>query len=93
MEQQQAAAQPQDVVNMVDYLRETIEEIDSMIAGMQTKRTALAIRLAAIEASEDASLAEAAQDYGRRVEAGDPYEEAEPAEDLIRDAHARFGTP
>lgn len=80
------------VVDMVDYLSETIAEIDAMIHDLEVKRHGFAVRLAVLRASSDPAVAEAAADYEARVAEGRPYESAEPAQDLIAEAHRRFGS-
>jgi chorismate mutase len=78
------------VVDMVDYLRETIGEIDEMVVDLQAKRAGLAIRLAALEMATDAEVSTAAGDYEARVATGRPYESAEDAETLIAEAHRHY---
>ncbi len=46
-------ARQDHVVEMVQYLRDTIAEIDDALVDLQRRRTGLAVRLAAIEASGD----------------------------------------
>lgn len=78
------------IVSVVDYLRETIGDIDATVQGLQSERTTLAVRLAALEAATDPDVLEAAEDFASRTEDGRRYEGAEDANDLIREAHARF---
>lgn len=79
------------VTNLADYLRETITELDETIAELTTRRRGLKIRLAAIEATSDPLVVEAAEDYRWRVESNQPYEHAEDAESLLSEATRRFG--
>lgn len=87
------AARNTDIVEMVEYLRATIADIDEMVREWQVKRTALAIRLSSIEAATDPKILEAAADYERRVVDGTPYEDAVDAAELIKEAHRRYVTP
>jgi hypothetical protein len=84
------ARRDNEVVGMVEYLRDTIAEFDETIAEMQARRTELASRLAVIEAATDPDLVAAAKDYADRVEAGRPYEDAMSADDMIRAARQRI---
>jgi hypothetical protein len=84
------AEHSEEVVGMVDYLRETIAEFDQTITEMQGRRSALAARLAVIEAGTDPDLAAAAQDYAERVAENRPYEDAMSADELIRAARTRI---
>ena len=86
------AARRQDdhVVDMVEYLRDTLAEIDATIADLERRRTGIAVRLAVIAASNDPGIESAVADYSTRVEENRPYESAEDANKLIMEAHARF---
>jgi hypothetical protein len=77
-----------DVVDMVDYLRDTLREMDETISDFQERRQAFAIKLAAIEASTAPSVVAAAEDYEQRGRK--QYETAEDAGDLIAEAHRRY---
>lgn len=87
------AARQQDpaVVDMVGYLRETLQEIDETIAELQGRRHGLAVKLAVIEAAGDPAVIEAAADYKDRAAADRPYENAVRSEDLVAEAHRRYG--
>lgn len=89
-----AIAEPanNEVVSLVDYFRETIAEIDATVNGWHAKRTALALRLAALEAATDPEVLAAAQDFEKRVADGRPYEGAQSVAELVKEAHARYGT-
>ncbi|MDP9389244.1 MAG: hypothetical protein M3Q48_15345 [Actinomycetota bacterium] len=89
-----AMAEPADdrVIEVVDYLRETIADIDETVRSWHLKRTKLAVRLAALEAATDGSVLEAAADYERRLGEDRPYEAAEDVADLVKEAHSRFVT-
>lgn len=89
-----AIAEPanNEVVSLVDYLRETIAEIDSTVSGWHARRTALALRLAALEAATDPEVLAAAEDFDARVAEGRPYEGAQSVADLVKEAHARYVT-
>jgi chorismate mutase len=78
------------VVDMVEYLRETIAQMDAAINPYLASRQELALRLAALEAASDPAILAAAEDYADRVEADRPYEEAEDAEELLSEAHRRY---
>jgi hypothetical protein len=78
------------VVDLVDYLRETLREMDQAIAGMQEQRRGFAIKLAAIEAESDERVRAAAEDFAQRAASNTPYEDAEDAGDLIAEAHRRY---
>lgn len=81
-----------EVVDMVHYLRDLIDEIDQAVGGWTTKRQEFAVRLAAMEAATDPAVLEAVSDYEARVAEGRPYEDAEDAESLLAEAHRRFVT-
>lgn len=85
-------ARQDQVVEMVQYLRDTIAQIDDALHDLQVRRTGLAIRLAAIEASGDPAVAEAAADYAVRVTENRPYEDAEDAESILAEACSRYVT-
>ena len=86
----------QDVVSMIDYLRETIAQMDRVFAGAfadwQSGRKELAVRLAALEAAEDPLVAEAVADFEVRTSEDRPYEDAQDAADVLSEAHRRYGT-
>lgn len=86
-------ARQDQVVEMVHYLRDTITEIDDAVRELQARRTGLAVRLAAMEASGDPAVVAAAADYAARVTENRPYEDAEDAESLIVEAHRRYVVP
>ncbi len=86
------SARQDHVVEMVQYLRDTIAEIDDALRDLQVRRTGLAIRLAAIEAAGDSAVVEAAADYAARVTENRPYEDAEAAESLLAEAYSRYVT-
>lgn len=77
------AASNEQVVDMAQYLRETIAEIDGTVSEWQKKRTGLALRLATLEASTDSRVLAAAADYEERIAANRPYEGATSAQDVI----------
>jgi len=85
-------ARSDQVIEMVQYLRDTIAEIDDALRDLQARRTGLAVRLAAIEASGDPAVTEAAADYGVRVTENRPYEDAEDADRLLGEAYSRYVT-
>ncbi len=78
------------VVDMVEYLRETIAQMDAAINPYLARRHDLALRLAALEVATDPAILAAAEDYEDRVEANRPYEAAEDAEELLSEAHRRY---
>jgi hypothetical protein len=78
------------VVDLVQYLRETIAQMDAAINPYLAKRQEVALRLAALEAASDGTVLEAAADYQDRVAANRPYETAEDAETLLSDAYNRY---
>ena len=84
------SARQDQVVEMVHYIRETIAEIDDAVRELQARRTGLAVRLAAMEASGDPAVLDVAADYGARVAETRPYEGAEDVESLIVEAHRRY---
>lgn len=77
------------VVDMVDYLRETLRELDEAIADLSVRRQGLAVKLAVLEASTDPKVQEAAADYDARVAENRPYEDAADAGMLLSEAHRR----
>ncbi len=88
-----AAEQPNgDVVDFVEYLRQTIADVDEAMVAWSERRREMAVRVAAIEAADDPKLADAAADYQARVADSRPYEGAEDAERLLAEAHRRFGS-
>jgi hypothetical protein len=78
------------VVDMAEYLRDTLAEIDSVIAELSERRTGIAARLAVIIAATDPGTQAAVADYSARVEEGRTFEDAEDANSLIMEAHRRF---
>lgn len=78
------------VVDLVQYLRQTIDQIDAAINPYLAKRQELALRLAALEAASDETVLEAAADCQDRVDGNRPYETAEEAETLLSDAYKRY---
>lgn len=88
------AEQHDSVVSIVDYLEETLRKMDEFVSDIQAwaeARQEIAERLAVMRAASDPAVAAAAEDYDQRLAEGRPYENARPAEDVIRDAHARYG--
>ena len=80
-----------EVVAMVDYLEDTIAEIDDAVNGWLGRRQELALRLAAMRASNDPTVLEAASNFEERVATGQYYENAEDAGALLSEAHRRYG--
>lgn len=80
-----------DVVDMVEYLRDAIADIDKLVTEWAVKRQMLAVKLAAIDASSDRRVQDAAAEYEERIATGRPYEGAEDAQDLLTEAHRRHG--
>jgi hypothetical protein len=80
----------EQVVDMAEYLRDTLAEIDSAIAELTERRMGIATRLAVILAATDPGTQAAIDDYSARIEEGRPYEDAQDANDLIMEAHRRF---
>ncbi len=78
------------VVDMVQYIRETIAQLDAAINPYLAKRQELALRLAALEAASDPAVVEAAEDYQERVRTDQPYEDAEDAAAMLSEAHRRY---
>jgi hypothetical protein len=76
---------------MVQYLRETIAEMDSTIREIQERRTSLALRLAVLETATDSDMLAAVNDLGERLTQNRPYPDAVPAQELINEAYRRFG--
>ena len=73
-----------EVVEMVDYLRETLREMDEGIAEMTQRRKGIAIRLAVIEASTAPGVQAAIAD--------DQTFEGRDAEAILSEAHRRYGS-
>ena len=80
-----------EVVEMVDYLRETLREMDEGIAEMTQRRQGIAMRLAVIEAATTPAVRDAIADFDRRAEAGEGYE-GQDATALLTEAHRRYGS-
>jgi len=78
------------VVDMADYLRETLADIDRVIAELSQRRIEFAAHLAVIQAATDPGTQAVVDDYSVRLEEGRPYEDAEDANALIMEAHRRF---
>jgi hypothetical protein len=83
-------ARDEQLIDLVDYLSETIARMDAAIGRMQADRRELATRLAALEAASDLAVLSAADDYERRVAENRPYEDAVGGQTLIEEAHRRF---
>jgi hypothetical protein len=88
----EAADHSDDVVEITDYLRETIRKIDETVDDWAKRRVALAARLAVLDAMTDKDVAAAAADWEARTAEGRPYENARPAEEVIAEAHRRYGS-
>lgn len=86
----QPAERSDEVVDMVQYLRDFIAQIDDAVTPWLVKREELAVRLAALDAASDRDVAEAAADYRDRVAGNRPYEHAEDAKALLSEAHRRY---
>lgn len=80
------------VIDLVEYLRETIAQMDAAINPYLAKRQELALRLAALESASDETVLQAAADYQDRVEMNLPYDTAEDAGALLSDAYNRYCT-
>lgn len=79
------------IIDMVQYLRDTIAEVDSSIREFQARREGLAERLAVLEAATDPEILGAVADYEERIAGNRPYEGAEPAEAVLSEALRKFG--
>jgi len=92
MERPMGEPQPQDehVVDMVEYLRDTLAEIDAAIAELNQRRVGIAERLAVIAAASDPMVHKAVADYSARLAEDRPYEDARDANELIMEAHRQF---
>ena len=89
------AEQHDSVVSIVGDLEEALRKMDEFVSDIQAwaeARQEIAMRLAVMRAASDPAVAQAAADYEQRIDEGRPYENARAAEDVIRDAHARYGT-
>lgn len=80
----------EEVINMVQYMRDSLARMDQAVEAWMTERNELAVRLAAMESAHDPKVLAAAEDYQRRIAEERPYEDAEDAETLIGEAHRRF---
>lgn len=80
----------EEVVSFTEYLRDTIAGMDRTMREWQVHRAELAIKLSVIEAATDPDVATAIQDYERRLAEGRPYENAEPIEDIVKEASSRL---
>lgn len=79
-----AARQPDtNVIDLIDYLRETLREMD-------LRRAEFAMRLAVLEAESSTSVRDADNDYVERTTTGEPYE-GKDASDVLSDAYRRYG--
>ncbi len=86
----QPAERGEEVVDMVQYLRDFMARIDEAVGPWLAKREELALRLSALEAASDPEVLDVAADYQSRVEANRPYENAEDASALLSDAHRQY---
>jgi len=77
------------VVEMVDYLRDTLREMDEGIAEMSERRHGIAVRLAVLEAAVTPAVQDAELDF--EIRRGAPYK-GEDAGQLLSEAHKRFGS-
>ena len=85
------ARQDDVVLDMANYLEETIAEMDDAFAHWQAKRQELGIRLAVIRAAADPAVLSVVEDYQARVAEGRPYEGAEDFTHVLTEAHRRYG--
>jgi len=89
------AARSDDVPTMAAYLRDMIAEIDDYLDGLADlaeRRKRFAMHLAVLEAGDDKTVRAVAADYERRVNANESYEDARPAEEVLREAHGGHAT-
>lgn len=78
------------VIDMVDYLRETLTKLDAASVWLEAQRHEFAVRLAAMEAATNPAVLEASDDFEYRAAQDRPYETAEPAVELLSEAHRRY---
>ena len=78
-----------DVIDMVEYLTETLEKIDRMIGELVDDRRDISMRLAVIKASTSDRVQEAAADFERQVASGEPFS-GEDAESFLSEAYKRY---
>ena len=83
------AAQYANVVDMGEYLTETLHEFDVAIATMLEQRDVISLRLAAIRAATSLAVVTAEQDFISNTESNRPYAGEDTAA-LIAEAHRRF---
>lgn len=78
------------VVEVSEYLRETLHELDDTIRDMQQRRSALAFRQAVLDAANDPELQRVADDVQALLDNGAGVPGARPASDVLAEAHRRF---
>lgn len=84
------SAQQNEVVEVADYLRETLAEMDEAIVDTRRRRHELAVRLAVLDAAGDPELQRVADEVQERIDAGDTFPDARPAQDVLAEAHRRY---
>ena len=79
-----------EVVEIADYLEETLADLRTMMVEVQAKESAMAVRLAVIRAADSDAVNEAAREFFDERQTS-PYPGARDATAVLTDAHRQFG--
>ena len=79
-----------EVVEIADYLEETLADLRTMMVEVQAKESAMSVRLAVIRAAGSDSVNEAAREFFDERQTS-PYPDARDASAVLTDAHRQFG--
>ena len=79
-----------EVVEIADYLEETLADLRTMMVEVQAKESAMSVRLAVIRAAGSDAVNEAAREFFDERQSS-PYPEARDAAAVLTDAHRQFG--
>lgn len=80
-----------DVIDMGDYMEESLRTFDTAIADLTQQRRELAVRIAVIRGATSPAVRAEVEEFDRRAAAGTPYT-GEDARDVLGEAHKRFGS-
>jgi hypothetical protein len=80
----------ESVVEVSEYLRETLHELDDAITDMQQRRHALAFRQAVLDAANDPELQRVADEVQQLLDRGERLPDVRTASDVLAEAHRRF---
>lgn len=80
----------ESIADINEYARETLRKLDEAISEMDSRRQELALRLAVMDAAQDSELQRMADEVVERIESGEGFPKARPAEDVLAEAHRRY---